>query len=205
MLPELLLDIDGVAANFIEGCRPTAERILGRPVHHDEVDQFMIERALGMDEEQTKELYRHVIEEGWCRSLPAYEGAKEAVAEIRTWMTVVPVTSHLFESRHWVFERDEWILEHLGIPKTDIVHTHRKFQVDGDVLVDDKPSHIKSWLERRPLKRAVLFNRRYNEREVLNVKLRVERIDGWPALVEYMRDVFGGPNLKTISLEGRQP
>ena len=54
----------------------------------------MIERALGMDEEQTAKLYKQVMTEGWCRALPAYEGAKEAVAEMRQYADVIPVTAH---------------------------------------------------------------------------------------------------------------
>lgn len=185
--PEVLLDIDGVAGNFIKGCLPIASRIVGRPVHHDDIDQFMIERSLGMDAEQTAELYKHVMEEGWCRSLPAYEGAKEAVAELRTFVTVVPVTAHFFSSKHWVYERDEWIVEHLGIPKTDIIHTHRKFQIDGDALVDDKVSHLSAWKRRHPQGHAVLFKRRYNEREGW---VGGETIDGWSNLVDYFERLF---------------
>lgn len=199
---EILLDIDGVAANFIEGCRPIVEKMLGRRVKHDDVDQFMIEKALGLTEAQTAELYAHVMSEGWCRALPAYAGAKEAVAEMRAHATVVPVTAHFFSSKHWVYERDEWILEHLGIPKTDVVHTHRKFQIDGDALIDDKVSHLSAWRHRHPNGKAVLLKRKYNER------------DGWvggesfsdlPAIAGYFRDVFGWPGLKVIPCEGRQP
>jgi len=193
MKPEVLLDIDGVAANFIEGCRPAAESIIGRTVHHDEIDQFMIERALGMDEAQTAELYKHVMTEGWCRSLPAYEGAKEAVNYIRQFADVIPVTAHFFDSKHWVHERDLWIVEHLGIPMTDIVHTHRKFQIDGDILIDDKISHIRSWIGRRPTKRAVLFQRKYNQNEVLERTSNITMINGWATLVVYLCSVYGWP------------
>jgi len=183
---EILLDIDGVAANFIEGCRPEAERLTGRSVHHDDVDQFMIEAALGLDAEQTKALYAQVMQEGWCRSLPAYEYAKECVAEISKRADVVPVTSHYLDSKTWVWERDEWIVEHLGIPKTNVIHTHRKFQVDGDVLIDDKPSHLRMWWDRRPAKRAVLFERRYNVRD----DWCGLRASSWPALLALLKEQF---------------
>lgn len=190
MKTEILLDIDGVAANFIEGCIPAAESILGRKVFHDDIDQFMIERALGMTEEQTTELYKHVMSEGWCRALPAYEGAKEAVAEMQQYADVIPVTAHFFSSKHWVYERDAWIIEHLGIAQTDVIHTHRKFQIDGDVLIDDKISHLRSWIARRPVKRGVLFQRKYNAGEVLERTSNIRMIDGWPALVAYLSDTF---------------
>jgi 5'(3')-deoxyribonucleotidase len=186
MLPEVLLDIDGVAANFIEGCRPAAERLIGRPVHHDEIDQWLIEKALGLDEAQTKELYRHVMEEGWCRSLPAYEHAKESVARIREFATVIPVTAHFFDSKTWAWERDEWILAHLEIPKTDIVHTHRKFQIDGDVLIDDKPEHLRRWHARHPHGRALLFQRNYNRNDGWTGPV----VEDWPHLVGSLETYF---------------
>ena len=203
MRPEVLLDIDGVAANFIAGCIPAAEAIIGRPVLHDDIDQFMIEKALGMDEEQTAALYECVMSEGWCRALPVYEGAKEAVAFMQQHADVIPVTAHFFSSKHWVYERDAWLIEHLGIAQTDIVHTHRKFQIDGDVLIDDKISHIRSWIGRRPTKRAVLFQRRYNQSETIERTSNITMINGWTALVDYLSDVFGWPGVKTVSLEGR--
>lgn len=187
-LPEVLLDIDGVAANFIEGCRAPAERLIGRTFHHDDVDQWLIEKALGMDEAQTKELYRRVMEEGWCRALPAYEHARECVAKIREYAIVVPLTAHFHDSKTWAWERDEWILEHLGIPKTDVIHTHRKFQVDGDVLIDDKPSHLRAWLARRPSRRAVLFQRAYNK----NDGWTGPGFDNWIELEAYLRSLLQG-------------
>ncbi len=162
MRPEVLLDIDGVVANFIEGCRPLAEQLIGRSFHHDDIDQWFIEKALGMDEVQTKALYCQVMEEGWCRKLPVYEQARECVAKIREYATVIPLTAHFHDSKTWAWERDEWILEHFGIPKVDVIHTHRKFQVDGDVLIDDKTSHLQRWQARHPLGRSVLFRRKYN-------------------------------------------
>jgi 5'(3')-deoxyribonucleotidase len=185
-LPEVLLDIDGVAANFIEGCRPVAEHLIGRSFHHDDIDQWLIEKALGMDDAQTKALYFQVMEEGWCRTLPVYEQARECVAKIREYATVIPLTAHFHDSKTWVWERDEWILEHLGISKIDVIHTHRKFQVDGDVLIDDKTSHLQRWQARRPSCRAVLFQRKYNE----NDGWHGPAFDNWIDLEAYLREAL---------------
>ena len=201
VLPEVLLDIDGVAASFIEGCRTTAEQLIGRSFHHDDIDQWLIEKALGMDEAQTQALYRTVTSEGWCRALPVYEHAKEAIAKIREYATVIPLTSHHHDSKTWAWERDEWILEHLGIPKVDVIHTHRKFQVDGDVFIDDKPSHLRLWLARRPRRRAVLFQRRYNEADGWEGPAFAD----WIGLEAYLRDVLGGPGVPQWTLEGKLP
>lgn len=163
--PVVLLDIDGVVANFVEGCLPIIRMITGRTYQHDDVTQWQIEKALGLDTEETAELYRNICQEGWCAHLRPYEGAKEGVAALRAFADVVPVTSHFFTSKHWVSERDEWIVEHLGIPKTDIVHTHAKYRVLGDVLVDDKTSHLDKWSAHHAMGHGVLFLRNYNKND----------------------------------------
>jgi 5'(3')-deoxyribonucleotidase len=198
--PVILLDIDGVAANFIEGCKVPVKKITGRDFHHDDIDQFMIERALNLDEEQTKQLYDHVMAPGWCRSLPVYEGAKESVAELQTFAEVVPVTSHFWSSKHWVFERDEWILEHFGIHQKEVVHTHSKFRVDGDMLIDDKTSHLVAWKKKHPYGCAVRFLRAYNAKEdwrkpdgtseFPNSDWGVVALD-WPHLARFAKMHFG--------------
>ncbi len=43
MRPEILLDIDGVVANFIAGCLPHIYEMTGRSYEHDHVDQCMFE------------------------------------------------------------------------------------------------------------------------------------------------------------------
>ncbi len=200
MKPEILLDIDGVAANFIAGCLPYIKDITGRDHSHDDVDQFMIEKALGLDDEQTKRLYERVASEGWCRNLPPYQEALEGVKELRSFADVIPVTAHFFTSKHWVAERDEWIVEHLGIAKTDVVHTHRKYQIDGDMLVDDKTSHLIAWKKRHHRGVAVRLHRRYNANdnwrmppgttEFPNTDYGVIAQD-WPHLVRFAKMHFG--------------
>lgn len=189
MRPVILLDIDGVVANFIAGCLPHIKDITGREHHHDEVDQFMIEQALGLDDEQTKQLYERVGLEGWCRSLPPYEGAREGVAALRTFADVVPVTAPFWTSKHWVRERYEWILEHLEIPEIDVIQAHAKFRIDGDVFIDDRTSHLVKWEKRHPRGCPVLFTRRYNQNDGWHGSAFSE----WPALVGYLKDVLSVP------------
>lgn len=200
MKPVVLLDIDGVAANFIAGCLPYVYAITGHEHRHDDIDQYMIEKALGLDEEQTKRLYEHVCQEGWCRNLPPYEEAKTGVAELLSFADVVPVTAHFWSSKHWVYERGEWIVEHLGIPQTEIVHTHAKFRIDGDVLVDDKTAHLVKWKQHHPRGTAVRFLRNYNihedwrkppgTSEFPNTDWGVVAQD-WPHLVRFLKMHFG--------------
>lgn len=185
MRPVILLDLDGVAVNFIAGALPLIHEITGRLHHHDDVDQFMIEKALGLDAEQTAALYKRVADEGWCRGLPAYDGAKEGVEALQAFADVIPVTLP-FDSPFWVREREAWVLEHLGIPREKVHHTHEKWRVVGDALVDDKVSHLVSWKEKHPHGRAVLFKRRYNQ----DGSWKGPTVEDWPHLVGSLEAYF---------------
>lgn len=196
MKPVILLDIDGVAANFIAGCLPYIFDITGREHTHDDVDKFMIEKALGLDEEQTKRLYEHVCSEGWVRGLPPYEDAKAGVASLREFADVVPVTAPFWTSKHWVIERYEWILEQLGIPQIEVIHAHAKFRIAGDMLIDDKMSHLVTWANAphnvHSVGVPVLFKRRYNENEHFPVEIRQGyRVGDWQTLVHVAKTHFG--------------
>jgi 5'(3')-deoxyribonucleotidase len=194
MKPTILIDIDGVPANFIAGCLPVVKEITGRDHVHDDVDQFMIEAALGLDEAQTKALYERVCSEGWVRDLPLYEGAREGVDALREFADVVPVTAPLWSSKYWVYERYEWILNQLGIHQRDVIHAHAKWRIHGDMLVDDKMAHLTAWAT-APHNRdgvPVLFRRKYNENEVWQPGVeRGYRVGDWPTLVHVARTYFG--------------
>jgi 5'(3')-deoxyribonucleotidase len=204
--PVILLDIDGVVANFIAGCLPHVLDLTGRLYEHDDVDQFMIEKALGLDAQQSKLLYDQVCKEGWVEGLPAYEEAKVSVAALREFADVVPVTQPFLASRHWVFERNAWILEHIGIDPRDVYHAFKKFRIHGDMLIDDRTSHLIEWAEYWTSKMgrgagvAVRLRRRYNENEPWlrphgsseypNAEWGVQ-VDDWAHLVRFARVHFG--------------
>ena len=195
MKPVILLDIDGCPANFVAGCLPVIKDITGRDHVHDDVDQWQIETALGLDEEQTKLLYERVCSEGWVRDLPLYEGAKEGVAALREFADVVPVTAPFWSSKHWVYERYEWILNQLGILQRDVIHAHAKWRVAGDMLIDDKMSHLTQWATAKHNADGipVLFRRKYNENEIWDpAVLRGYRVPDWPTLVHVARMHFEG-------------
>lgn len=162
---DLLLDLDGVARNFIAGTLPIVKDITGRDHRHDDVDQWRIEHALKLSAEEAAEMYERVAQEGWCRSLPPYEGSKEAIAQLSEIVNVYPVTAP-FSSRHWVPECEEWLVHHYGIHHHDVVHTNAKHIVYGHYFVEDKTSTLVKW--RAHWQRLgmpctpILFSRRYN-------------------------------------------
>jgi 5'(3')-deoxyribonucleotidase len=162
----VLLDIDGLFANFIAGALPHVKLVTGRDHHHDEVDQWLIEKALKLDNEQTTQLYKAVASPSWCRQLPAYEGAREGLEEIRRHADVWAVTQP-YPSPTWAYERDQWLVEDFGFDINDVQHVRSKAKhaVDGDIFGEDKTSTLVEWQEWHPEGVGVLFERRYNKDE----------------------------------------
>lgn len=82
-------------------------------------------------------------------------------------ISVYFVTAQVQRSRTWAFDRANWLIKHFGEELgSNVVFTHHKHLVRGDVLIDDKEYNIKSWKEANPDKLAILWdhphNREYN-------------------------------------------
>ena len=180
----VLLDVDGVFANFIKGCLPHVHYLTGRRHDHDDVDQFMIEKALDLDSDETAWLYEQVATEGWCRRLAAYEGAKEGIEQLRQFAQVWAVTQP-FRSKTWSYERDTWLMEGFGFVEDDILHVRSKAKhaIDGDILIEDKVSTLLEWQEHHPEGYGIMFERAYNK----NSEWTGARVKHWnevPAIVQ---------------------
>lgn len=183
----ILLDVDGVFANFIAGCLPHVHWITGRRHDHDDVDQFMIEKALDLDTDETRFLYEQVATEGWCRRLPAYQGAKEAIIALREFSEVWAVTQP-YPSRTWAHERDTWLVEGFGFDINDVLHVRSKAKhaIDGDVLIEDKPSTLIEWQEWHPDGYGILFERAYNK----SCEWTGARVRDWNELLSVVQAAF---------------
>lgn len=183
----VLMDADGVFVNFIAGCLPHVHWITGRRHEHDDVNQFMIEKALDLDTDETRYLYEQVATEGWCRRLPAYQGAKEAIAAVREFAEVWAVTQP-YPSKTWSYERDTWLVEDFGFDINDVLHVRssRKHAIDGDVLLEDKVSTLLEWQEEHPNGYGILFERPYNK----NSEWAGARVRDWAEVPSVVQAAF---------------
>lgn len=144
--PVVLLDVDGVCAQFSPAVVEEINRILGTSHRPEHVRQWDIYTSLDVPPEVTAEVDRHISSPFFCFNLEPYEGAREAVDQIREFADVVAVTTP-WDSATWMRERELWLVEKLGFRRQDVVFTHRKWEQYGDVLIDDKVSTIERWVE----------------------------------------------------------
>lgn len=157
----ILLDQDGVLADFEEGFRSSWSELLTSfpAVPLGSRRTFRVrddypQRLRG----QVDAIYQA---RGFYRGLPPISGAIEGVrAMLAAGHDVRICTSPLDLYSHCVLEKYEWVEHHLGMDFVRrMIVTKDKSVVLGDVLIDDNPDVSRT---RPPVWRHVLFDQPYN-------------------------------------------
>lgn len=162
MRPTILIDVDGVIANFLGETIYRLNYCMGLPVPYSESDwpAWSILEVLSPEVQTAAREIWH--ESGFAYSIPAYFGAIDGVKRMATIADVYFVTSPLKNSQTWAFDRERWLKYWFGDDLgSHVIHTHHKHMVRGDMLIDDKPSHVEEFLETG--RTARLFRRSYND------------------------------------------
>ena len=158
MKPVLLLDVDGVLADFVGGTIRTL-RSVGVDLSREDVtamDIFKGDKAL-------EAAFKHKLstEGGFCSRLEPLHGAAEFVERARDVYDVVIVTAP-YDVVGWCDERIAWIQAHLGLPRSSVVFAHRKELVAGDALVEDSARNASKWAKAHPEGSAILVDQPWN-------------------------------------------
>lgn len=201
--PIVLLDIDGVAASFIDGALHELRHLPTRRHHtftHDDVVGYRIEDHLKLTADEVRVWRARFERPGFCAKLPVYAGAAEGVAALQAVANVMPVTAP-YASATWAAEREHWIETHLGIDRAWVTQTEQKWLCAGDVLIDDKPDNLHAWKVRHPAGLAILWDQSHNRHEAWGAEDGV-RTNDWSEVRDMVsviaqrvnsRGVFGAP------------
>lgn len=160
--PTLLLDIDGVLADFLTPCIAVLEDLTGQKFEAAHTKTWDIMEALSIPEDVQEEAYKRMRTEGFCYGLRAYEGSQDAVKRLREIADIYVVTAPL-GGPHWAHEREKWLLEHYDISGKKIISTHAKYRITGDLLVDDKTANLVAWRKYHPRSVPVRWDQSYNQ------------------------------------------
>jgi 5'(3')-deoxyribonucleotidase len=142
--PRLLLDCDGVLADFTGPCLEVLSRHMGQEYHREHVTHWHIKEVLSVPENIWDMTLAEMKLPNFCSSLPVFPGAVDAVQRLKAYADVFIVTSPL-DGPYWAWERERWLLRHFDIPPGRVVSTSAKQVVDGDILVDDKTQTLVEW------------------------------------------------------------
>ncbi len=145
-MKRVLLDVDGVLADFIGRVCATIYNLSGLERTPEQVTEFDFCRSLALPADVARLVKRHISEEpGWWSSLEPLPGAVEGVARLREVADVYIVTSPWNSCRTWLHEREAWLATHFGIPHSRVIACSAKHLVAGDMLVDDKTETCAAW------------------------------------------------------------
>lgn len=158
--PRVLIDVDGVLADFLAPSLLILERLTGRSWAQSDFKTWDIFDTVPRAYE--KPFFDAVNQLGWCRNIPILPGAQEGVRQLRELAEVYVVTSPMNHVPTWVHEREGWLRDHFDIPHHKVVHTSAKYLCVGDALVDDKPANIEAWGKEHPGSLGLLWDQPYN-------------------------------------------
>lgn len=157
---EFLADVDGVFANFIQRALDVVERLSGTRYRVEDMKTWDMFDMIPRTYEDA--CYVCFKEPGFCSSIEPYPGAKQVVKALDAATHLYFVTSPL-NGPNWVHERTEWLKEHFGTPSKRVINASAKWQVAGDILLDDRPANLYPWLDRHPRGIALLWDQPYNQ------------------------------------------
>lgn len=175
----LLLDCDGVLADFHTSMLPVIERVTGNKHTLEELNtSWEIFDSLPYDKETVAHCYDQARLAGFCAMLGVYPGARAGIAALKEFGVELYIVTTPMESRFWVIEREQWLKRHFDIPREQVLQVHAKELVQGHVFVDDKAANVRAWQRENPDGVALLWNTQYNGREGKDLI----RINNWVTL-----------------------
>ena len=180
-MSRILIDVDGVVADFVDALLLKIRATLGREFTREQVTCFDIREALGLDRCEWLVVRDCIEAQGYCSKFMPYAGAIESVGRLAERHEVFFATTPWRESVTWVHDRDRWLERWFGKKLgRRVVHTQYKRLLEADILVDDKTENCLEWLgERKEGAVALLFDRPWNASDVLPAEQSVIRVRTW--------------------------
>lgn len=183
----VLIDVDDVAAQFRRGYLDTVFRLHGVRIAMDTtLKTWDIDHTLQLTQPQLNAVWREINSPGWAQRLEPMPGAVAAIEALASRHEVMFVTKPLRSSDTWESDRRKWVRKHFGVHLSECVHqTGKKYAVDGNWLIEDKPEHAEQWIadrmeHSRRRCQAILYAWPYN------ASSKFTRLPDWPSIVQYI-------------------
>lgn len=153
----ILLDVDGILADFVGGVLKVLNK---HGFNRTEQDIKHLELSKSLTVAEMQLLDSEIHKSGWCSSLEWYSQSRTFVECLKMVGEVVVVTAP-FQCHTWCHERMKW-LEPL-LPRSNVIFAGKKEFVEGDFLIEDSLANALDWTRNRPRhKKAILLNRPWN-------------------------------------------
>lgn len=176
----VLLDVDGVLGDFLGHSFPVLEKLTGRKWAYADFQTWDIFDTVSREYERA--FFDEINQPGWCQSIPVFSGSQDGVRRLMEISDLYVVTSPMNHVPTWMYEREQWLLKHFGIPHKRVVHTSAKYLCLGDVLIDDRPANIEAWEKEHLGGRGFLWHQTYNRASTVG-----KRVLSWDQTIEALQ------------------
>lgn len=176
----VLLDCDGVIADFVTSYLALLNRFGGTNYTNDDVSDWDIVECLRTPK-HVEDAANSLISYDFCRGLSALSGAADGVKELMKVSDLYIITSPWGGCKGWTNAREEWLYQYCGIKSGRILHGSAKHLLDGDIFVDDKASTVHKWAATHPGRTAVIWDQPWNRNAEVPDAVRTR---SWELLLE---------------------
>ena len=151
----ILLDIDGVIANFDAALLDVLKYI-----HNIDIDLMKLKSWDIFDIPEVRvlenDIFRCIEMSRAIYNMDLYDGAIEFVDTLRIMGRVIACTASIYPTT-FPSERAAWLIGKVGFNVNDIIFAKDKSMVKGDVFIDDNLSNIINWGAENPSSLALHF------------------------------------------------
>lgn len=184
--PTVLVDVDGPLAAFDRAAVGIVNELTGKQYTTDDIKTWEIFESIEENNPAIKSaVYARMKAEGGCLGISVNDGAQAGIEKLRQVADLVIVTAPFWGGKTWVYEREKWLHEHFNISGYEVVHARQKYHVAGDMLVDDRLSHLEAWAMRFPQGRPLLWATKGNR----DYKGSFTRVSTWEEVIALLPTV----------------
>lgn len=184
----ILIDCDGVLADFTVSCVKLINERLNRSHNIEDVTQWDIFKNFSIKEHEHI-LDQAINENGFCKNIPVLPGAHEAIEKIEKDFGNVYIVTAPHRAHSWVYERTNWLSHHFGISRYRIVYTHAKHVIQGDALIDDSRKNLAMWAEHHINGLPILWERTYNKVPRDNDSSTLINVNDWSQVFKALEKI----------------
>ena len=189
--PRLILDMDGVLVDLLPTYLDYYNILFGDNIKSSDIKNWRIKEYVC---DKAKPYIENIFKlpkfyENLEPTMPA-QGLDNILWQIQEHYDIIVVTDPFVKEDKFRFDiieqKKQWIATHLNtlnnVPK---FFTGNKGLYEGDVMIDDNPEHLYSFLKTNPNGLAICFNTPVN----LNADLpeNIIRVDGWIDVVDKLK------------------
>lgn len=167
MKQTLLIDVDGVLADFVRVWLDVAKEVSGTSFEPKDVRDWAF-KSLGLTPEQYQEVWNR-LEAVDVTSFPLIDESltyKLAIAEKQLGFDIYYVTTPMPKNHRWHAGRLAWLEKHFNAEPRQVIFTHDKGLIHGDVLIEDNLVNALHWAHYHPQGRAMVIEKPYFDRPI---------------------------------------